>query len=127
MADEKKAAAGGASENSKLIAAIGYIIAVLVPLYVLLTEKKNDKFLAFHAWQSLFLTVGWFVIFIVLEVVIVILTIVSGGILGILSCVMLPVMLVVIIEALLGAYKAYLGEMYKLPLIGDFAMKQAVK
>jgi uncharacterized membrane protein len=121
MADEK----GGASSDSKLFAALGYIITVLVPLFVLFTDKKNDKFLAFHAWQSLILTVAWFVIFVGAMVVILVLTIATGGLAGILNCLLLPIGLVMLVADLYAAYKAYMGEAYKLPLIGGFAMKQA--
>lgn len=115
------------SDDSKLFAALGYIITVLVPLFVLFTEKKNDKFLAFHAWQSLILTVAWFVVFMGILVVFTVLTIVSGGILGILNCLLLPIALVALVAFVVPAWKAYQGEKYKLPVIGDFAEKQAMK
>lgn len=114
----------GVSDESKLFAAIGYIITVLVPLFVLFTEKKNDRFLAFHAWQSLILTVVWFAVFIGAFVIIMVLTIVSGGLGAILNCLMLPIMLVALATFLIAAYKAYMGEKYKLPVIGDLAEKQ---
>jgi uncharacterized membrane protein len=126
MAEEKSKAAAGNSD-SKLFAALGYIITVLVPLFVLFTEKKNDKLMAFHAWQSLILSVVCFVIFAGATVVILVLTVVSGGIGGILNCLLFPLMLVFLAADLYAAYKAYQGEMYKLPVIGDFSMKQAMK
>lgn len=115
------------SDDSKLFAALGYIITVLVPLFVLFTEKKNDKFLAFHAWQSLILSVAWFVIFMGLMVLFTVLTIASGGVLGILNCLLLPVCLVALAAFLLPAWKAWQGEKYRLPVVGDFAEKQANK
>ena len=121
MAEEK----GGVSSDSKLFGALSYIIAVLVPLFVLFTEKKNDKFLAFHAWQSLFLSVAWFAIFVVAEFVVFVIGIISGGLGFVLNCVVLLVALVAAVEVLFAAYKAYMGEMYRLPIIGDFAAKQA--
>ncbi len=114
----------GVSDESKLFAALGYIITVLVPLFVLFTEKKNDRFLAFHAWQSLILTVVWFAVFIGAFVIIMVLTIVSGGLGAILNCLMLPIMLVALATLLIAAYKAYMGEKYKLPVVGDLAEKQ---
>ncbi|MDD5340765.1 MAG: DUF4870 domain-containing protein [Candidatus ainarchaeum sp.] len=127
MAEEKSKAAASSNSDSKLFAALGYIITVLVPLFVLFTEKKNDKLMAFHAWQSLILSVVCFVVFMAATVVILVLTIVSGGLAGILNCLLLPLMLVFLAADLYAAYKAYQGEMYKLPVIGDFSMKQAMK
>ena len=127
MAEEKSKAAASSNSDSKLFAALGYIITVLVPLFVLFTEKKNDKLMAFHAWQSLILSVVCFVVFMAATVVILVLTIVSGGLAGILNCLLLPLMLVFLAADLYAAYKAWQGEMYKLPVIGDFSMKQAMK
>jgi uncharacterized membrane protein len=121
-----KAAAGGVSENSRLIAAVGYIIAVLVPFYVLLTEKKDDKFLAFHAWQSLLFTVVVIVVEVCLMVVITVLAFATMGIGGFFGmCLSLIVWIIIVVVALFCAYKAYKGEMYKLPVLGGIAMRQA--
>jgi uncharacterized membrane protein len=121
-----KAAAGDVSENSRLIAAIGYIIAILVPLYVLLTEKKDDKFLAFHAWQSLLFTVVVIVVEVCLMVIITVAAIATMGVGGFLgSCLALIVWVIIVVLALFLAYKAYKGETYKLPVLGGIAMRQA--
>jgi len=136
MADEKTTAgketpaapaAGSGTDDSKLFGALCYIIGVLVPLFVLFTEKKNDKFLVFHAWQSLLLTVVWVVAWIVLAGIsfaAAILTSFIGGVGGVVSCLFFPLFLVGVCAILFAAYKAYLGERYKLPLLGDFAEKQ---
>jgi len=135
MAEEKGKAATGGDDN-KLIGALCYIpilfIGILAALYILLTEKKKDKFLAFHAWQSLLLTVVIIVVFPVLAIVIgivsMVLATVTGGLGGlIMPCVFLPLTLAMLIAFCYLAYKAYKGEMYKLPVIGPFAEKQANK
>jgi uncharacterized membrane protein len=132
MAEEKTSGAKGAAaqpapskSDDNLIAAVGYIITVLVPLFVLFTDKKNNKFLLFHAWQSLMLTVIWVVIWVGLTFVTMIASVATGGIGGFLGCLMLPIGLVALIMFVFCAWKAYQGERYKLPVIGDFADKQA--
>ena len=130
MPEEKKAAVGSSNGDSKLFGALCYIIGILVPLFVLFTEKKNDKFLAFHAWQSLLLSVVFVVVWIGLAAVTFIagmLTVFAGGIGGFIGCLGLPVLLIWFLAVVLGAYKAYQGEKYVMPVIGDFAMKQASK
>ncbi len=131
-AEKKAAPASGGSDDTKLIGALCYIIGIIVPLYVLLTEKKNDKFLAFHAWQSLLITVVWFVVYSIIMVG----TLVLGFALAfvtagfgtmIIPCVMLVVLLVLLVMIVFLAWKAYQGERYKLPVLGDFAEKQANK
>jgi len=125
MKKEPAKPAGGSENN--LLAAIGYIIAVLVPLFVIFTEKKNDKFLAFHAWQSLLFSVAVFVVFVVLGIITTVLGFIPGVnvVAGLLAACGIPIlMLVMVLFALFLAYKAYQGEKYKIPMIGDFAEKQ---
>lgn len=134
MADEKTAqkkeaapVSSGAGDDSKLFGALCYIIGILVPLFVLFTEKKNDKFLSFHAWQSLLLTVVWVVLWFGLGAVTVVLSFVTMGFGGLVGCLFLPLALVAFIVIVFLAYKAYMGEKFKLPILGDFAEKQASK
>jgi uncharacterized membrane protein len=134
MAGEKMAAkpageakpAGGSSDDN-IFGALCYIIGVIVPLFVLFTEKKNNKFLAFHAWQSLIFTVAWVVVFLGLFILFMVLAAVTGGLAGILNCLLVPVMLLLLLYVLFVAYKAYQGERYKMPVVGDYAEKQAMK
>jgi uncharacterized membrane protein len=122
MPEETKEApkAPSVSEN-KILAALGYFpLAVLIPLFVILTDKKKDKFLAFHAWQSLILTVLVFVVFVGLGLLSFIPFV--GAILAVCG---LPVLsLVVAVIYLFLAYKAYLGEKYMIPTLGEYAQKQ---
>lgn len=118
------AAPASSSSDDNLIAAVCYIIAILVPLFVLFTEKKNNKFLAFHAWQSMIFAVLWIIVWGCLTVVTMVASVATGGIGSFLGCLFLPLGLVVLVAALFTAYKAYQGVKYKLPIIGDFAEKQ---
>ncbi|MFA5411907.1 MAG: DUF4870 domain-containing protein [Candidatus Micrarchaeia archaeon] len=96
-----------------------YLISFWVPLFVLFTDKKNDKFVAFHAYQDLLLTAVTIVYSIVLSIVASVLTMVTG-IGG--FCVM-PLMFLPILVILFMMWKAWQGERYKLPVIGDMAEK----
>jgi uncharacterized membrane protein len=103
MAGEKMEATG-ASSDSKLWAALSYPIWI-VALFVIFTEKKNDKWLAFHAYQALILgLVLWAIIFVT-----------SWFFIG---CLLAP--LAFLVELYYG-YKAYQGEKFKIPTIGDMA------
>ena len=119
---ETPKAASGNEDN--LFAAICYLVGVIVSLFVLFTEKKQNKFLAFHAWQSLILCIVAFVVLFGFGMVVTVLSVVTGGLGGILGCLMFPLWGVFILAFLFGAYKAYQGETYKMPIIGDFAAKQ---
>lgn len=122
MPEETKEApkAPSVSEN-KVLAALGYFpLAVLIPLFVIFTDKKKDKFLAFHAWQSLILAVAAFVVLVGASILTVVPII--GAIIALCG---VPILLLAIaVIFLFLAYKAYKGEKYMLPTVGEFAQKQ---
>lgn len=91
-------------------AALTYVLGWLTGIIFLLIEK--DKFIRFHAMQSI-ITFGLLTVFSFVPVI--------GWILSPL------VMIVGFILWLVLIFKAYQGEEFKLPLIGDFAQKQIGK
>ena len=103
----------GIEEN--LEASLCYIVGWVTGIIFLFVEKEND-FVRFHAMQSLVTFVGLFIIGIVAPII---------PILGsIISFFMFPIGIVL---WLLLMYKAYKGERYKLPYVGDFSEKQLYK
>jgi uncharacterized membrane protein len=89
-----------------------YVLGWITGIIFLLLEKDSE-FVRFHAMQSLitFLGLG-------------ILALILGYISGMLS---MLIGLVELVLWILGMYKAYKGEMYKFPVIGDIAEEQAKK
>jgi uncharacterized membrane protein len=124
---EKKAAASepaqsSGSSDSNLFGMLCYLISFWVPLFVLFTDKKNDKYVAFHAYQDLLLTAVTMVYMVAMWVVFFVVSIVTSGIGG--FCV-LPFLFLPILVMLFMMWKAWQGEKYKLPVIGDMAEKYA--
>lgn len=136
-AEAKQTAAPSKSGiDDNLLGALCYIpiifIGLIVSLYVLLTEKKQNRFLAFHAWQALLLMVIMSIICVglimVLGVMSMVLAVFTAGFgMLLMPCVGLVLLVVLLVVFLFPAWKAYQGERYKLPVIGDFAEKQANK
>ncbi|HUS52095.1 MAG TPA: DUF4870 domain-containing protein [Candidatus Bathyarchaeia archaeon] len=91
-------------------AALAYVLGWITGIIFLLIEK--DKFVRFHAMQSI-ITFGFLTIFSFVPVI--------GWILSPL------VMIVGFVLWLILIFKAYQGEEFKLPWIGDFAQKQVGK
>jgi len=114
-AEEVKKVAVSTDGNSNLMAALAWLFAPISSLvFILVDSYKKDKFIQFWAWESLAYSVAAFVISVVLSTVT----------LGLASCLIGPAFLVLWV---LGAYKAYQGETWKLPYIGDWAEQQADK
>ncbi|MFO7816053.1 MAG: DUF4870 domain-containing protein [Halanaerobiales bacterium] len=100
----------GIEEN--LEAVLCYLGAWITGIIFLVVEKEN-KFVRFHAMQSLVTFVALFVVGMIASIIPLI-----GGIISIL------ISPLGIILWLFMMYKAYQGEMYKLPYVGDFSEEQ---
>ena len=96
--------------NANVAAALSYLVGFVSGLIFLLVEKDN-KFVRFHAMQSTLFFIGIVIIDVVLQVI---------PILGALVVIFLLIPLSAVVW-LLMMYKAYQGEDYKLPLVGQWA------
>jgi len=113
MADENKNTVLGVTEN--LEALFCYALGWVTRLVFLLLEQKN-AFVRFHALQSLVTFLALFIISAVIGFI---------PVLGVLVGLLLwPLGLVLWIVLMVKAYK---GERYKLPVVGDFVEQQLVQ
>jgi uncharacterized membrane protein len=97
---------------SNVVAVLAYIGGALTGLVVLALEKK-DQFVRFHAMQS---TIT-FLLVLVANLLLRNVPVVSG-------LAYLPLGLAVTALWIVLMVKAFMGERYKLPYIGDFAERQ---
>lgn len=96
--------------DANVAAALSYLVGFVTGIIFLLVEKDN-RFVRFHAMQSTLLFIGIVLVDILLQVV---------PLLGAL----LVVFIVIPLSAFLWLFmmfKAYQGEEYKLPLVGQMA------
>ena len=96
--------------DANVAAALSYLVGFVTGLIFLLVEKDN-KFVRFHAMQSTLVFAGIVAIDILLQIV---------PILGALVVVFVVIPLSAILWLLL-MFKAYQGEEFKLPLVGQMA------
>lgn len=94
-------------------ALLSYVLGVLTGVIFLIIEKEN-KFVRFHAMQSIITFGGLFVI----QIVFAFIPVVGAIIIPIISIASLILWVVLMI-------KSYQGEKFKLPIVGDMAEKQA--
>lgn len=107
--------------DGNVTALIGYIIWI-VALIVIFIEKDN-KFVRFHAFQSVLFAAGIFVLFIALSIITTILAFASSTMASLFSLVFILLWLAALGGVILLAVKSYQGQMFKLPVIGDMAEK----
>ena len=94
----------GLKENDNIMAALAYFLGFVSGIIIYLIEKDKpgkSRFVMFHAVQAIILGLVWFII----------------------SYVPIIGQLVVFITWVFMMYKAYTGEEYHLPVIGDYADK----
>lgn len=109
MADEIKTTSTGLNQN--VAGLLCYLIGWVTGLIFFLIEKEN-KFVRFHAMQSMITFGGLTVLFMVI------------GYVPFIGWMLLPFLgLLQLVLWILLMVKAYQGEQFKLPVIGDLAEK----
>jgi len=105
---------GGGGLTDNVAGMLAYVTIIPAILFLILEPYNKNRFVRFHAFQCIFLAVGLFVIQMVLAFIPII-----GWLISLLvSLGTLALWIVLLI-------KAYGGQMFKLPVIGDMAEKQA--
>lgn len=120
------AAGAGSAMASNVAGLLTYILGFITGIIFLVIEPyKNDKFVRFHAFQSIFFNVAIIVFWIVYTILSTILGIVSFGILGVVMAILgLLIALAILLYWIFLMYKAYSNERYMIPFIGGLAAKQ---
>ena len=112
------ATAGGLSQN--VAAALAYVLGLITGiLFLVLAPYSQNRFVRFHAFQSILLNAAWIGVWIV-----------EFFLMTMLPWYLTSIITMLIALAFLAAWvvclvKAYSGERFKLPVIGDIAEKQA--
>lgn len=101
-----------------------YICSPITGIIFLLIEKEN-KDVIFHAWQSLVFGIGYISIVVALEILAAIMGLIAS-VLGIIVGFFIPlVALAAFIIWIVCMVKAYQGERWRIPVVGEFAAKKA--
>jgi len=107
------------------IASLLCYICMPITAIIFLVIENDDKDVRFHAWQGTIFGVAYIVVLIALQVIAAIL----GWILGVLGAIIGILIPVVAIAAfilwVICLIKAYQGERWKIPYIGEYAARKA--
>ena len=100
-----------------LVCALGLIYSIIV----IVTDKTN-KLARFHAFQSVLLSATGLVVGIAVQILAGIAAAANSGMLAMLiGLVMLVFGLVILVAVIFTAVKAFQGQIFKLPIIGNMA------
>ena len=117
-------AAAGTGLSDTAAAAISYLTIIPAILFLVMEPYNKKPFVRFHSFQSIGLCVVWVAIWVAITILHVMLHFIP--LIGILFFfVDMVVGLGLFVLWLIAILKASKGEWYKIPFIGDFALKQA--
>jgi uncharacterized membrane protein len=112
------AAAGGMTDN--VAGMLAYVTIIPAIIFLVMEPYNKNRFIRFHAWQCLFFAGALFVLHAGLSIF---------TLVPFLALITFPLHLLVSLGAfilwIILLIKANQGQMYKLPVIGDLAEKQA--
>ncbi|MCD9185521.1 MAG: hypothetical protein LUM44_03755 [Pyrinomonadaceae bacterium] len=124
MQNNGKTALGLDANVGALICYLGNLVCALGLIYsiVVIVTDKTNKLARFHAFQSILLSAAGIVISIVIQVLAGIAAAANSGILAMLiGLVALVFGLGILIAVIFTAVKAFQGQIFKLPVIGNLA------
>jgi uncharacterized membrane protein len=111
------ATAGGMQDN--VAGMLAYITIIPAIIFLVMEPYNRNRFIRFHAFQSIFFAVAWTALWIAMGII------AHIPFLGWLTILLWPLVgLAGLIIWILLLVKANAGQMYKLPFIGDLAEKQ---
>lgn len=113
---------GGATSGlaDNVAGMLAYFTIIPAILFLVLEPYNRSRFVRFHAWQCIFFNLAWWVLWIGLRIV------VHIPLLGFLTLLVWPLVgLGGFIVWIIMVMKANQNQMFKLPVIGDLAEKQA--
>lgn len=120
------AAASGVTSN--VAAVLCYVLGFITGIVFLVMEPyKRDKFVRFHAFQSIFFSIVVVIFHIVWSNLFLAVLFSAGFLWTIFSLVGALIYLAIFVFWLFLMYKAYSNETFMIPVIGEMAAKQAAK
>lgn len=119
---------GAAPETSSTglqanIAALLCYIFIPITSIVFYLLEKNSRLVRFHAMQSLLYGVAAFVVFFAVNIFVMMLAFVSTTLASLVGLLVFVLWLGLMVLWVVLLVKAYQGQMFKLPVIGDMAQK----
>ena len=111
--------------DANVAAGLAYLpvcgINIIMSIIILVTDKTN-KLARFHAFQSLMLLGAGIVLYIVAALIFGVAAAANSGALTILgSLIWFAVVIGLLIAVVICCIKAFMGQIFKLPVIGDMA------
>lgn len=108
----------GLSDNAA--GGLAYVTIIPAIIFLIIEPFNRNRYVRFHSWQCIFLAIAW----VVVDLGLMIIARIPG--IGFLDFIIGPLVgLAFFILWLIVMIQAFNGKRFKVPIIGDFAEKQA--
>lgn len=105
--------------NRNIVAALCYLLGFITGVVILMVETE-DRFIRFHAWQSVMATGYLFCANLILGLILR-----SIGPLGLVASIFNIIFWIVILVIIISSMiRAYHGQIFKLPMVGNWAERK---
>lgn len=112
------AAQTGLSDNAA--GGLAYVTIIPAIVFLIVPPYNRNRFVRFHSWQSIMLAIAWMVV----EVGLIVLGRIPG--IGLVDLFIGPLVgLAFFVLWIIVLIQAFTGKMFKIPILGDLAEKQA--
>ncbi len=112
LTNVRKASAEEAGDQDRLMALLAYIIGIIVPLIILLTDMKNRPFQRYHAVQALVAQIALTILFFIV------------GLIPIIGCITPLLGLAALVLFIYYGIQAYEGNYFEIPVVTALARQQ---
>lgn len=113
------ASSSGLSENAA--GGLAYITIIPAVIFLLVEPYNKSSYIRFHSWQCIFMAIAWIVADVAIGILARLFSFMGLFAFGLYPLVALAMLILWIIVLI----KAFNGERFKLPVVGDLAEKQA--
>ena len=118
--DEQNATGANAGLSDDAASGLAYLTFIPAIIFLVVAPYNTNPKVKFHAWQSIFLAIAGFAAGVVLRIIAFI------PIVNFVLLLLAPlVWLAILALALIAMIQAFQGKRFKIPVLGDFAEKQA--
>jgi uncharacterized membrane protein len=117
-ATSRTTAASAAPMAENIAGMLAYFTIIPAIIFLLIEPYNRNRFVRFHSFQCLFTAAALIVLHIVLSIFVYIVPVLMFGLSGLVGLAELALWILLVV-------KAYQHEMFKLPIVGDLAEKQA--
>ncbi len=101
---------------------LAYVTIIPAILFLVIEPYNRNRFVRFHSFQCIFVAIAWIVLSVAMRIVAAMIPFLGW----LFYFMLIPLVgLAGLLLFLLLLYQAYQGKMFKLPIVGDMAEKQA--